>query len=326
MRFLGALSVIALHLGSREWFQSSGLGALHVLVSGVTGVTLFYVISGFLITTIIQREISSTGTFSLSNFVRRRALRIFPLYYFALLIYLLAGLVGIQGLHGDSFAFAALYSFNFVPRSIYDSWLGSFHTLATEEHFYILYPVLWVTCLRFRLPMWIILVVLCLLSPVTLRLSAPLSDSFFVDRWTFNAWGPILIGCLFAFVYGSLRDRSVVDRSLTFLAAFIVLFASQTIVPNPIVCAVSFGFLVLHFAFNPDRRSTAMLSGPAFRYLGSISYGLYVWQSFIISTGPGRRLVDNPVVAVGLVFILAILTRQFIEKPISQRKTIPLAA
>jgi peptidoglycan/LPS O-acetylase OafA/YrhL len=78
LRFLGAVAVIATHLGSKGFLDRRGLGRLYVLVSGTTGVTLFYVLSGFLLTSLALTEIDRRGAFSFKNFFIRRALRLFP--------------------------------------------------------------------------------------------------------------------------------------------------------------------------------------------------------------------------------------------------------
>ena len=316
LRFLGASSVIALHLGSAALFKEAGLADYHVLVSGGTGVNLFYVISGFLITSLISEEVRQSGAFDLKGFFLRRALRIFPLYYFVLGSYLLVHLLGLQKLGHTSFTFAALYSYNFIPSRFYDGWLGSFHTLATEEHFYLVYPLIWALCLWRRLPIWIALVTLILLTHITLPLCRPLQADFFVGRWTFNAWGPILIGCVFARI--NVAGQGIHEGRKYFLLVFGLLFGSQVLASNALTVSIAFGFLILHLSFNQHSQFIAAMRAPAVRYLGSISYGMYVWQSFIISTGPSRRLITNPVLAVVVVLLLSALSWHYVERPIAR--------
>ena len=315
LRFLGALSVIALHLGSSSFFTEAGLRRFHVLISGGTGVILFYVISGFLITSLISAEVRQTGSFDIKNFFLRRALRIFPLYYFALGLYVVAHLLHIKFLP-KSFPYAVAYSYNFVPRQLYSGWLGSFHSLATEEHFYLLYPLVWGVCLWRRVPMWMVLVALLGLTFVTPVLTNPLKSQFMVERWTFNAWAPILVGGLFAEAHAAMGARH--EGRQYFLWAFVLLYASLTLVQVPINMSVAFGFLVLHFACNQDRPFVKALGSPAVRYLGSISYGMYVWQSFIIGTGSGHSLIKDPWLAFITVMAMSALSWQFLEKPLTK--------
>ncbi|MCC6710445.1 MAG: acyltransferase [Gammaproteobacteria bacterium] len=316
LRFLGALSVIALHLGSAAYFKRADLARFHVMVSGNTGVTLFYVISGFLITSLISVEVRRSGAFDIKGFFARRALRIFPLYYLALALYAACHLLGIQRFSGTSFLYAVAYSYNFIPKIHHDGWLGSFHTLATEEHFYLVYPLLWGLCLWRRVPMWVVLIALLGLSLVTPVLSRPFQNDYLVGRWTFNAWGPILIGGLFAEFHAMAGARH--EGRHYFLGMFVLLFASQALVPNALNLSASFGFLVLHFACNQGSPVVAALGAPAVRYLGSISYGMYVWQSFIIGTGAAHSLIRNPWLAFITVMMMSALSWQFLEKPLSK--------
>lgn len=316
LRFLGALSVIGLHLGSASAFKHAGLSRFHVMFSGGTGVTLFYVISGFLITSLISAEVRHSGTFDIKGFFLRRALRIFPLYYFALFLFAACHLLDIQKLSGTSFLYAVGYSYNFIPKVHYDGWLGSFHTLATEEHFYLVYPLLWGLCLWRRVPMWLVLVGLLGLNFITPVLCKSFANEYEIGRWTFNAWRPILIGALFAEVYAIAGARH--EGRQYFLAIFALLFASQALVPNALNLSISFGFLVLHLACNQGSRVIAALGAPAVRYLGSISYGMYVWQAFIISTGASRRLIHDPWLAFATVMALSALSWQFLEKPLTK--------
>lgn len=325
LRFLGAMSVICLHLGSSDFFKAHGLSRLHILVSGTTGVQLFYVISGFLITSIIASEVALTGKFSAARFLYHRTLRIFPLYYFALLTYVAIDSAGIQHVKSESLWWALLYSYNFVPRNLYDGWLGSFHTLATEEHFYLLYALIWFALMKFRAsPVPVLLVMFGMSGPLNV-LSLPFNEGYFLSRWTFNAWGPLLIGCMFG-LYHHHWGPSLARGRLAYLLAFVVLFLSQTISFNSTTLSFAFGLLILHFATNQTRPSTQFLGLAPFKFLGGISYGLYVWQSVIISTGPSRRLFYDPLLAATCVFVLATASWFLIERPMAKLRSRPNAA
>jgi peptidoglycan/LPS O-acetylase OafA/YrhL len=318
LRFAGAASVIALHLGSKEAFDKLGLEQFHVLVSGNTGVALFYVISGFLITTLIAAEVRENASFNVLRFFAKRALRIFPLYYIAIAAYCAVNFFKIQTVTNTSLVYALFYSYNFIPRAYYDGWMGSFHTLATEEHFYLIYPVMWSICLWRRIPIWSVVLITILLVPIGLALSEPFMKTYFIQRWTFNAWGPILVGCMFGFYYSSVQTPLHHHNRFYFLPLFGILFVSQVVIPNPLTMAVSFGFLMLHLGYNQERPSVQFMNSNYARYLGSISYGIYIWQSVIIATGPSRRLIENPILAVATVLILSILSWHTVEKPLAK--------
>jgi peptidoglycan/LPS O-acetylase OafA/YrhL len=140
LRCLSILAVIWHH-------AAGGAFALPLAGRGYFGVTLFFVISGFLITTLLLRERASYGDISLSGFYARRTLRIFPLYYTVILLYLALVLVveresaaGHGFLHHNVVHYAT-YSANwFVPLHderviFYFAW-----SLAAEEQFYLVWP------------------------------------------------------------------------------------------------------------------------------------------------------------------------------------------
>lgn len=141
---LRAVAVLAV-----VWHHAGGDGRQGILGHGFLGVELFFVISGFLITTLLLRERDRSGI-SLKKFYMRRSLRIFPLYYATLALYVLL----IAFVEGDAAARAgfwdnlpafATYTFNWFstidPTServvFYFAW-----SLATEEQFYLLWPPL----------------------------------------------------------------------------------------------------------------------------------------------------------------------------------------
>lgn len=120
--------------------------------AGATGVALFFALSGFLITTLLLREESRTGAIDLGKFYARRALRIFPLYYAVLGLYVVLVLVREHNAAGrlffENLVYFATYTSNwFVDLRVNEdgqrrvlfvfAW-----SLATEEQFYLFWPVL----------------------------------------------------------------------------------------------------------------------------------------------------------------------------------------
>src|SRR5262249_35272268 len=113
------------------------------------GVTVFFVISGYLITSLLLKEHDRTGTISLPKFYFRRTLRIFPAMYAFLAVVVALAAMGllagpdeperVQMRQADILA-AATYVMNFRPRHTW--WLGHTWSLAVEEQFYLLWPAL----------------------------------------------------------------------------------------------------------------------------------------------------------------------------------------
>jgi len=114
--------------------------------AGSLGVLFFFVISGFLITTLLRREIEKTGRIDLRGFYLRRVLRIFPAFYTYLAV--IAGLTasGVLNISAGELTAAGLHVWNYSglwgARTVDGGWfLGHFWTLALEEQFYLVWPL-----------------------------------------------------------------------------------------------------------------------------------------------------------------------------------------
>ena len=120
-------------------------------VSGSLGVTMFFVLSGFLITRILLKELNRTGTIGLRNFYKRRAMRIFPAFYLCWVVTTLLLLIQRRPIiwtqAAESFLYLANYGRAFLPFHQQESFhMGISWSLAVEEQFYLLWPLalLWI--------------------------------------------------------------------------------------------------------------------------------------------------------------------------------------
>jgi peptidoglycan/LPS O-acetylase OafA/YrhL len=138
IRAIAALIVFAAHTG------------LEHLVPGGFGVTVFFFLSGYLITTLLRREYEETGTISLKHFYLRRVYRIFPPLYLVLGILILLALTGVVRNDMDALGIAAqlahltnyyVASFPDVNDPMVAPFTVPFWSLAVEEHFYLLFPL-----------------------------------------------------------------------------------------------------------------------------------------------------------------------------------------
>jgi len=253
---------------------------------GQYGVSLFFVISGFLITTLLLRERDTAGQISLKNFYIRRTLRIFPLYYAAILIYTALVIALEHGPQRGAFfhnlPFYFTYTSNWFvdkdagPRVIFAfSW-----SLATEEQFYLIWPGI----VRFARRWWI---------PLAIILSAAGVDIFF-EAGTDHGWinfgatskriltsiaTPICLGCGLAYLLHSPRGfavaRPILASAIAAPIALIGLALSYHfyLVPLMILFMV---LLVGACCIRSDNGLAWALANPVVRYVGTISYGLYL--------------------------------------------------
>jgi peptidoglycan/LPS O-acetylase OafA/YrhL len=127
-RAIAIIFVMLSHIGL-EW-----------LFPGQFGVTLFFFLSGYLITTLLRREFLKTGRVSLRGFYLRRVVRIIPPMYLAIMLAVVFSLTGvIHELRYDGLIYDFLFLSNYFPESGIPIGLWS---LAVEEHFYLLFPAL----------------------------------------------------------------------------------------------------------------------------------------------------------------------------------------
>ncbi len=330
LRFFGAICVIFSHMGIYVLFKSWGLGQYYVLVSGSTGVQLFFVLSGFLITSLAIKELSVSGGFSFRKFFIRRALRLFPLYYLAVLVIFALDQAGFVGGSSVSYIYALTYTYNFIPRADYFSILGSFHTLATEEQFYLFFGLtvgvlsfFGRRILMFFFPM-ILFALLVFLDDLRPLFSAH-DRSHFTGRWVLFASKAILLGCIGGVIYSSgmfARFIQLLEKNVSIYKSFGVgllyffLYFHLGQVEQYDVVKMSMGFLCLIFylCIFQDSTLSRILSWGPLVYLGVVSYGLYVWQSVFHGTGPGTHWLGDPFLSFGLVFLASVVSHEFYEK------------
>ncbi|MDO9377307.1 MAG: acyltransferase [Nocardioidaceae bacterium] len=141
LRGVAILLVVGAHAASAA--LDPGGGGLVSAVDrplGQLGVTVFFVLSGYLITGILTREQDRTGTVSIRAFYLRRTLRIWPALYVFLGAMGVLALVGVVAISGTEMLAAATYVYNYVPSA--DSWwIGHTWSLAVEEQYYLLWPL-----------------------------------------------------------------------------------------------------------------------------------------------------------------------------------------
>ncbi|HET7563229.1 MAG TPA: acyltransferase, partial [Rhodanobacteraceae bacterium] len=140
-RAISILMVLYGHVGGTRDFptETVGAGGRWLGDLGHLGVLVFFVISGFLITTLLKVEREKTGTISLKQFYLRRVLRIFPAFYVLILALLLATWLRWIDLGGRDFLFATTYTVNYYPDHPWQ--IGHLWSLSIEEQFYLLWPL-----------------------------------------------------------------------------------------------------------------------------------------------------------------------------------------
>jgi peptidoglycan/LPS O-acetylase OafA/YrhL len=276
-----------------------------------TGVRIFFVISGFLITSILCKEESRTSTVDLKTFYLRRAYRIFPA---AFVFMLLMVIFFSRELHWYNIAAAFLYLANFDYTR---PWIfGHLWSLGVEEQFYLVWPGILKRWYRHRIA---ILVGVMVLAPV----GQTILYYFKVRYGNIGSFpgvaGNLAAGCLLAILAPRLPKINPY-LALVMLSAvvFIPLFPLDTrartlfviFILDPIL-HLSIAGVLLHVVQVPYR----ILNWRPVSWLGKISYSLYLWQ---------QPFCANPSLQsmrwVFLALVLACLSYYFVELPMLRRR------
>jgi peptidoglycan/LPS O-acetylase OafA/YrhL len=338
LRALAVLSVFIFHL-NHNW-----------LPGGFVGVDVFFVISGYLITSIIYKECQK-DSFSLRKFYQRRIARIFPAFF----VVALATLAGAYFIYspqdlasaGANIAAAALSVANmkFMVQGNYFQISPDaqpflhYWSLSVEEQFYIFFPLLLLLLFKYaRKHLVLALGVLCagsFLAAVVMTHLKPVWAFYLLPT---RAW-ELLAGCLLAVITDHAKPapearwpKLLSDFSLGLIALSFLLVHEGNHFPGywamlPVVGAV--GLLM------PTRGgvSEKLLSVAPLVAVGRISYSLYLWHWPVFSLIDYKMyLASDPArlaLKIGLSFLAAILSFWLIENParvfLNRRKSMPLA-
>lgn len=286
------------------------------------GVIVFFVISGFLITSLLMTEREQTGKVSLKRFYLRRVLRIFPAFYVFVAAMIVAAALGWIDLHGSDLAFALTYTANYAPER---SWyIGHLWSLSIEEQFYLIWPLLFVA-LSAR-GAFVAALVAFLAGPAVRTgmhlLFAPPSP--WRDLEIFPALADnIAIGCLLALLRPWLITRPLYLRVtaspwLSLLVPLILVInrlTSYTLVDmigSPLML-IAIAVLVeasTRQALTPVGR---VLNSRPFVFVGTLSYSLYLWQQPFIDRHSEAAVASFPL-NIALAFVAALLSYFVVER------------
>lgn len=285
LRALAVLSVILFHMDA-DW-----------LPGGFLGVDIFFVISGYLITGIIYREIT-LGSFSFLNFYHRRIKRILPAFFVVVITCLI---VGYFILLPYDYLKLGRSSFSTVPfaSNIYfaissggyfedNSTLPLLHTwsLAVEEQYYFIWPVFLIALTKIGVVSRNIIYILITIAIASFVFATALamSDSVFT-RWNYyilpSRSGELLIGSILAILVNdgfSLRNRNYLGvLGAIAIALSLIFINNESIFPgiNALWVCLGVAFII---ASSPSNIVNRILSVQPLTYIGLISYSLYLWH------------------------------------------------
>jgi peptidoglycan/LPS O-acetylase OafA/YrhL len=265
------------------------------------GVTGFFVLSGFLITTLLLREQQSMGSVSLRDFYARRTLRIFPAYYACVIasytIDRVAGNPWPRGLVPSAFAYVVNYfnAFNRHP----DTSVAHLWSLGVEEQFYLLWPTIFIALARYGLPAvrkaLAAVIVLGIVWRCVLHYTGLVDQAYLYN--TFDArFDNLAIGCLLATLTTSPRLTNVVPYLAPSAWAPLVTIALMTLVTHGMsstarhlvgftIYSALVAVLLVQLLHLSRSFLWRWLESPVSRFLGTISYPIYLYHGWGLGLG-----------------------------------------
>jgi len=299
---------------------------------GDKGVDLFFAISGILICTRLCVEEAIAGHMDRKRFYIRRLFRIQPPALVFLLGVAILWACGRTSMTLPALAACVLLYRNYFPfhggQDTASAVTHHFWSLSVEEHFYLLLPTLLV-CVKKGRALFVITVIICgtawawANSHVTSLSSA--FDVGPVPNWrTDLRLNSLLVPALFAILLQAESFRSVFKKLVTPLtaalfagAAFVLQSQTSSIIAYVLVL-VAFPLLILGTMLHPNNLAAKVLEWRPLRYIGQISYSIYLWQQIFFFDCAGLdRLgeVSASMVRYGGVLIVASLSYYLVEKP-----------
>jgi peptidoglycan/LPS O-acetylase OafA/YrhL len=337
IRALAALSVVASHVASS--FGQFGLRRMYGLDLASYGVTMFFTLSGFLITYLLLIEKKKFGTINIKQFYIRRILRIWPLYYLYLIIAIIVLLIYEKEVLTGQTAFYVFLLANvpfIIARQI--PVIGHYWSLGVEEQFYAFWP--WVVKKVNRIFVWLVwfVIIMGLLKLAFWFYYHSTGNPIPVAAVHITRFHCMAIGAAGAVLFFG-KNRFFLKAAYSYVTqviiwAIVVLvalnkFNVKPIINDELISGVSI-LLIVNVAGNP--KSLIKLDNKYLDYLGKISFGIYVYHpliifleekwmaSYIRGLDPFVQMGIIGLVAVTVTIIIAGLSYKYFESRFLQYK------
>lgn len=319
-RFFAVILVILNH-----FFRFSGVDQYWLFINtyseqigrlGELGVLIFFSISGFVICLGLDREKTATGRVCLSAFCARRFFRIMPPLWVYLSVLMLLSLNGIINTSPTQIFRSMLFLCN-LPLEGECSWFaGHTWSLAYEEQFYLVYPLIFLWAWQGIKNKRLFLVLgLLMVSALLLR---HYDYSFGADYCTYFLF--LLAGCYTALMPIEWRQQLYVLPFLVWFVSLLLLVGLIWVLPgdkNDLLKILCYPFLIQLIVFGTPTHCgwiKAVFHNRTFSYLGRISYSLYLWQE-LATAYYADTLWWQTLAYLGLVLVFSIFSFRYFEIP-----------
>ena len=318
-----------------------GHAGLGDIVPGGFGVTIFFFLSGYLITTLLRLELESTQKVNFGHFYLRRILRIFPSYYIVLFVTIgltAAGILG-GGLEpghelSQLFYYNNFWQIAFGPQGQPDG-TGVYWSLAVEEHFYLVFPAVLLGLAGFARTgraraaalMAACAVVLAWRCVLVFGLDASIERTYYATDTRIDS---ILFGCILALWHNPVLDPPLPRRQLWPALAMALATLLGCLVVRDDAFRETLRYSLQGMALIPvfmvvilftDRPVVRWLEIGWVRWMGRLSYGAYLVHFVIIElllAHTGMAAVPRGVIALVLTFAFAELLQRGVDQPMAR--------
>ncbi len=337
LRALSIFLVIALHTLQHYSTTHYVAPIWFGIFAGGTGVYIFFVISGYLITRLLLNEHEKRGSISLRGFYLRRVMRILPPIYVYVIFLLILGWAGRLVINKvdiiSTLFFFRNYALHVTMWQLEHCW-----SLSTEEQFYLIWPFILLCCLgrpgfagRFLAARIALAVIV--LSPIIRVLSFLTHNPYIHNFYGFHMRADsLMFGCILALLEGtpSLEGCYRFATKIWWIPPVIVFFSDCMTLVFHDYWAFPFGdslkgaaiaFFLLWCVRNPATVVGRVLNTRFIVHVGVLSYSMYLWQTFFLHegnaaiVGPSLRLVTVFPFNWLAILLVAELSHRLVELP-----------
>jgi peptidoglycan/LPS O-acetylase OafA/YrhL len=314
--------VLFSHLAGTGGFPVSAAAA-NPWALGSFGVTVFFVISGFLITGLLLDELKRTDRIRLGRFYFRRTLRIFPPYFALLVALAAADLAGWISLNPGDLLYGATYTSNYHDAR---SWyVGHTWSLAVEEQFYLLWPAVLLLA-RTRRALLIAAAAILVVPAIRVAEWELMRSSAYGIGARFETIADALAaGCVLACARPRLHRSALYMRALSsraFVLVPLAALAANLTHDHPLilfgvaatVINVCLALCVDWAVTFHEGRVGRVLNAAPLVFIGWISYSLYLWQQPFLNRDSGALTAQFPL-NIALTFAAALASYYLVERP-----------
>ncbi|WP_230314481.1 acyltransferase family protein [Candidatus Contendibacter odensensis] len=311
------------------------------------GVDIFFVLSGFLITTLLIQEFDESGSVSLKNFYMRRVLRLGPALIALLIVFCLASFAVLSEEKASRNYVDVIISLAYLSNwarafSIHPpDFLGHTWSLSIEEQFYIAWPIILLTILRVSKKRPHVVIIAATIALLSWIFRVYLSINSAPPERLYNGLDTradtLMVGCTLGLWLSSglatEKAKKILQKHLVVIApiSMVFLLAVSTLSYWRDPWMYYFGFvivellttaLVLDVLINPQSIIRKVLAMKWLVWVGSISYGLYLWHYPIYRTMSALGFYRLDIITVGslVTFIVAVFSYYVMERPLLKLK------